>query len=1688
MALQEKLDVWKKDLIDMSRRNGLLYYKIDGVRPSGLHIPNQDVEWLYGHVVKQRRSVSEADLNLPPREEDLGPLKRLERMRVQMRDDEKERGVRSVYMVFGLLEWYEADQSTTPTYSPLLLVPVIINRQVGNQTEYEISWDEDEEIEVNPTLREWMQFSFHVAIPTYPEIAEMAHVSEVMETGSALSEQVTRKKPRLATPSLDAIFAAIESAIDAAPTSAGNHWAVRREAYLGRFSFQKLVMRQDLERHEAEALNHPMLRRLAGEHNTLHEPANITRIEELDTAVHPRDTLEILDADSSQQEAIQAAKAGQSFVLQGPPGTGKSQTIANIIAECLGQEKSVLFVSEKMAALDVVRKRLDAAGLGEFLLDLHDTKRNRRDFVNELKEAVTPNSSPSEKRIYSTAEWQRMSDNLEQRRNRLNTYVHELHLKRFALGISAFEAYGHLALLANTRASDFGLSGNVRAITADRLEQMRESLHQLLDYEDVLDSYSSHPWRGTSLTSFTNEQSTALEDHFNRLLKALSEAAKNLSELATALGESDAQVTFGWAEYACDRTQVALGSPLPPAHWFNAETVARLKAMLPQARTAAESYQRTHDALDAQYDTRIYLLDHQPLLDSLTSDADGAMAMLLPTAGETQHDMALRQREIIDQRLATSADLIHVLVASSKKVADLLEFSEPVTFDEIETMVEMGEMIAATPIPPRSWLDPDVYAEARIVALEAAEKASWAQQARAALSTSYQPSFLEADLSSINGRFHNQYDSFLRYLRPQYYLDIRALRSYLNPDVTRTADELKSDVAMAVKLRETENWLRERGIDHARLLGRHYTGERTDWEHVREMVKWADSFHVLFTEETTTDAVNKLVTGPANVRTSLLSMLEPFTAQWRAWEYEREWLISNVKTQQILAAQGFPDTAANTIEQLQNNLRQYWQAADQVCATRNDHEIPPWGKMVETVRQAQAAHGFDLWLAAQQERLHTDLGVDFVGLATDWKHACDMLEWVESFVALYPDGVPAPLVEWVARSADVEQQRQTIARARSAVLQQLAEVETELRYIESVALARVHLSPNATSQSETTISAMRQRADFLRERIPVLARWVACGRRITDARELGLGALIDDCLKSPAFPRDVVKIFERRFYSIWLDAARADSKVLDEFSGVTQERIINQYRALDVEHMQLARHRLVTLLHVRRLAAKERAAAPNSSRDSTFRQAYNQLVRESQKKRSPAIRQIVLKTGEALLTVKPCWMMSPLAVSQYMDTAAPIFDLVIFDEASQVLTEDAICAILRGKQLIVVGDEKQLPPTSFFAKSLADNDDDEGEVTQVDTAEQERTESILNEMLSANITPRSLKWHYRSQHESLIAFSNTEFYGGQLITFPGPAAEHRDGVRFEYVSDGVYDYGASRTNRREAERVVDLIIRLAQTDPNVSLGVVALSGAQQTAIREALANRFQRNPELEAIREILDEERTDENAFFIKNLESVQGDERDIMALSIGYGRDRHGVMHHRFGPLNNKGGERRLNVAVTRARQQMYVVSSIHATDINPTGSVGVRTLRRYLDYAERGPGALRQQATDVAESADTTLFDSPFEQAVYEALTAKGLRIDTQVGCSGYRIDLAVRDPHQPDRYLLGIECDGRSYHSSKTARDRDRLRQAHLEGLGWNIHRIWSSDWFTNPELEIGKTLESLARARAMTPIRITTERVS
>lgn len=485
------------------------------------------------------------------------------------------------------------------------------------------------------------------------------------------------------------------------------------------------------------------------------------------------------------------------------------------------------------------------------------------------------------------------------------------------------------------------------------------------------------------------------------------------------------------------------------------------------------------------------------------------------------------------------------------------------------------------------------------------------------------------------------------------------------------------------------------------------------------------------------------------------------------------------------------------------------------------------------------------------------------------------------------------------------------------------------------------------------------------------------------------------------------------------------------------DTVYSKFIESDREHKFYSRNRIIEMIEAKK---------PKISLTSRSSEVGILSKEISKSRRHKPLRKLFSEIKNLVFVLKPCFMMSPLSVARFIDPDVIEFDTVIFDEASQVMVEDAISAIIRSKQVIIVGDSKQLPPTMFF-KVNEDLDIEEG---------MEEAASILDEA-SAALPTHMLRWHYRSKDESLIDFSNKYFYNGDLITFPNNLVDSF-AIDFVYVHNGVYERGGSRQNRVEAKKVVELIKQHYDTTPEKSLGVIAFSIAQQQAILEELDHFITWHPSYQRFLN-----GSNLRGFFVKNLETVQGDERDVIILSVGYGRDAEGNLSLNFGPLNREGGVRRLNVAISRAIERIKVVSSILPEDINElrVGSEGILLLKKYLQYARAGEAQVKRQSE----------FDSELQEAVYRKLLSYGLMVDKSVGSSRFNIDVAVKSSEDSNRYLLAIELDSKAYGSAKSTRDRDRLRREVLESLGWKVHRIWSYDWVLNPDKEAERILEHL-----------------
>jgi very-short-patch-repair endonuclease len=589
------------------------------------------------------------------------------------------------------------------------------------------------------------------------------------------------------------------------------------------------------------------------------------------------------------------------------------------------------------------------------------------------------------------------------------------------------------------------------------------------------------------------------------------------------------------------------------------------------------------------------------------------------------------------------------------------------------------------------------------------------------------------------------------------------------------------------------------------------------------------------------------------------------------------------------------------------------------------------------------------------------------------------------------------------------------------------------------------ISGGIESLNDVELERLENFLDIAQSDLDLFQDWLEYRRLVEQIQALGASVFLSKIRESNLQPKMWFPILEKGVYELWLEYIHTNNPELKKFTPELHEQVVQDFAKLDFQQYQVARERLGEIYAKR---------WQNWSEKATSQLELQLLRKESTKqKRHLQIRQM-LKRAPGLVTVlKPCWLMSPLAVSQYVDPGTIRFDVVLFDEASQVRTEDAVPSIMRSAQVIIVGDNKQLPPTSFFAAAASDEEDED--------SDEGVYESVLDECWTfMNI--RTLKWHYRSQDESLIAFSNRHFYDSHLVTFPNALQDKNRGVKFHYVPDGIYDHGGRRDNKREAETIAHMALEHLQSTPDLSLGIIGFSSAQTDAIREQLELLGNKYPDLAAFCQ------DNSPQFFLKPLELVQGDERDVIMLSVGYASDSHGVLRYNFGPLNRKGGERRLNVAITRAKCKLLLVSSIQASDLDlgRTNSRAVALLKGYLSYAASGGQKLEEN-----QYSGELHFDSPFEEDVYLALRERGYTVRSQIGCSTYRIDLAVIDDCRPGEFLLGIECDGATYHSSATARDRDRLRQKVLEGLGWRIHRIWSREWFRNKPGQVERLVARL-----------------
>ncbi|MCW4007003.1 MAG: DUF3320 domain-containing protein [Candidatus Bathyarchaeota archaeon] len=1626
--MSRRIEDWKYRLIDLSKRNNLLYSKPS--KRGKLTITNPDAETIFNKLVvkqnhlefwmpteekqteeqpqpndtaKQAKAPEATQLvcENPNRKEIEKVLKSLHRRSLS---DYRERGVRILHAAFGTLVWKDIATSEE-IRSPLVMVPIELNRE-NIRKPFSISVPQvEEEAVLNPALQVKLKNDYKIELPAFPEDPEQSSFTEYLN------------KIRQAVAEMG--------------------WTVETNLEIGLFSFHKLVIYKDLEANSQVIGQHPIIRAVVGIKDTQLVLEDLPEEKEVDKIEKPEESFRVLDADSSQRVAIDYALEGQSFVMQGPPGTGKSQTIANIISECIARGKSVLFVSDKMAALEVVYKRLSDVGLAHFCLELHSSKANKQEVVAELKRCL------DEQLVHGKIPSAHEFEKLKRQRDQLNGYVQALHTKQPVLQKSAYEALGELAALQQVPYVAVGLS-SPKSLTPQKMQELEELMTTLKNVWQVIDE-PEFPWRGYRGNRYNLEIRAELTAQLDQALSSMDMLRIESSGYAQQLG-LEAPPTLSRVKWLIELSDLMLESPKPEESWLLNPDVDQLVTQAKAHRETIHWCQATRNTLLQRYEPSFFtiMLNIPAELEKELTE----ISNLVTPASIIEGDL-LSKRENLLKLVRDTPNLASRWSEKAQELADLFGLSaENLTAERVEQLSRLALLCFAENKPDARWFDHTVFEQAQEALRDIQNTYQEYNILRGKLKKSYTDGIYDLDLDEYIKRYNGTYKGFLRGLSSGYRKDQKHL-AHLTHD-GKVPETVLKDLFEARKVKTLKAEIDEQATEVKEALGHYYKGYDTDFEKVQEALKVTDEAFKLAAVPTIPQSLAEQISfptiAPQRIR-QLGNELGESIEKWSQLVNDLEEVIPAFLPNSNLSINQTPlPRLVQWANETARQLMPLYDLTKEILYSAKDEEPANYAALIEDLKTAESVRRKEAEILNEKEVLQNTFGSRFADLETDWDGILLVLEWTkktQDFIEVSP--MPQEAAEIIAQGPEAVPSREELIKFYQAAPKDLSLIELKFE--------NGTLYPNQKLQ-DIDLEMLYDRITTLRDRVDDLQILVDFKETKSRFALVGLEEFFDRLVEQHPRGEELIQVFRKGAYQEWINDLYKQDLRLGRFRRENHEGLIEEFRKLDQELIKLASNKVIQSANSRK---------PQDIIIQATDSEVNTLLKEAAKKRRlMPIRTLLQKIPHILPRIKPCMLMSPISVSQFLDAEMMKFDLVLFDEASQIVPEDAICSIYRGKTVVVAGDNKQLPPTSFFQKTLID----EVDWDEMSDDDVEVFDSILDECLGIGLPVKTLRWHYRSRHEDLIAFSNNHFYDGNLVTFPSAESNHHAlGVKLCYVENGIYDRGGNRDNQREAQVVADLVFEHFTQHPNKTLGVVTFSIAQMDAVEEAIEQRLRQEPKFE---EFFREDRLE--GFFIKNLENVQGDERDVMMFSVGYGKDQQGTITMNFGPLNKPGGERRLNVAVTRAREKTVLVTSIKASDIDTraTRAAGVATLHDYLEYAEKGPEILQATKEQAAK------FDAPLEDDVAQEIRRMDFKVERQLGCSEYRIDIAVVDPANPGRYLLGIECDGPTYRSSSSARDRDRLREQVLKRLGWNIHRVWSPAWVARRESEVRRLKEALTKA--------------
>ena len=1552
---------------------------------------------------------------------------RLDKLRQLSTTAMEESGTNVLYLALGFLEWYESPSSRTPRLSPLFVVPVDLSRgrQVSSNglRTYRIKLRDDGLLD-NVSLSQRMLQDFGLNMPKLEDDSQPEQYFE------AVRQIMKHMDPR---------------------------WKVRRYAALCLLDFTKQLMYEDLDPSrwpaDSNLADHPLLQQFLADGDGAQENDTLSTLPEhlIDKLpdIHSEFPL-IHEADSSQHSALIDVVKGRNLVIEGPPGTGKSQTITNLIAACINKGLSVLFVAEKLAALEVVKRRLDQADLGDFCLEVHSHKSNKLSILNSLidshkrRESVTPPTALQEQ-----------INRYEGHKNTLHDHAEKLNQPWQNTELTPHQILQRATDFAERAPSITGQNvvrvDDPASITASFIAETLESAERLQSVFEAVarqtpeSSIDTHPWFGVSNPELAGPQRQALIEALERWTERQEHIMNRWSDLQDALhidsAEAPDQDTLATLLGALDQ----LPDDIP-------ETLLQRLDELRDNADSLDAMQEQREALRQRFTQLSSTFNPDDLLSveraTLTAQSLLTIRDELGLTGSAALDKVaahVEQLGSLRTRIATLHDDIRILDGELPAAFD--DIFEP-SLNGLIALRELTE--ACSELPAKLWrYRDDRYNNAGFqAALDDIEPRILSlREQYSQLETVFTVDQLPDSraLEDIHRTLAN--GGFFGFLKSSY----RQARKSLKP-LLRTGIKPASAMSQLSQLIDFQQGMEE--LDDTQqshpALGSAYRSLDTNLPLHRTMSQWYQSVDARFGQHT-------LRRSP---KADALFSLDDQTAS----------LLGRAAVSDLGER---ADKLRQSFGKLQDIYPQYFSTF-----SSDSHLFDPAVGLTGLVSRLDAC-------LAQLGHCVLDSSLplsELIEQASRWSNGTrDHLDWTESdahtrFVpslfALSADPqtddsraqstlANANKLARLAATSDLfsraMQQEPTLAQlgrlrdAQPALMEKLNEAMSARDTFETLGQVDRALWQ---SGSEQLAQCHHQNTRALRQ-TDWLDTWLSY-QRVKQRTALNILAPLMDNLENGSLPADQTQVAIQAdlYQQLAMHMLQVDDE-LATLDGNEIQAIRQQFQRYDKELLGLQRQQIA-------VNCCRREIPVGNSRGAVGTYSELSLIQHeaSKKKRHVAIRSLLKRAPGAIQALKPCFMMSPMSVAQYLEPGQYDFDVIVMDEASQIRPEEALGAIARARQLVVVGDPKQLPPTSFFNRMASDDDLDDDEEVGL-----ERAESILDAVLPIFPT-RRLRWHYRSRHESLIAFSNQKFYDSDLVLFPSPFNQTDEyGIHFTRLDEGTFN---DHVNLIEAAHIVTLLAEQIQERPHESVGVVAMNIHQRDQIEAQWEKHLASDNLLQRACERNQE--ADEPLFF-KNLENVQGDERDVIIISMTYGPQMiGGITYQRFGPINSDTGWRRLNVLLTRSRKRMEIVASMGSGDVRADSSSkpGVQSLRALLEYCETG----NLQNTSVTGKAP----DSAFEIAVIRKLAAAGFVAEPQVGAAGFFIDLAVRNPDRPGEFLMGIECDGATYHSAKSARDRDRLRQEVLEGLGWTMRRIWSTDWFRNADAQLQPIVAELIRLQA------------